>query len=103
MSKNNRILIIGAVISGATIAERYAEKLNRKVLVIERIKHVYIIKSNDLSIKVNIIRYIKQLILILFFLDHKILRLKIFKEFITDGYKGNLGVKYTPDNFLKKI
>ena len=65
--------------------------------------HLYIIKSNNLSIKFNVINYVKHSILILFFLDHKILRLKVIKDAITDGYKGALGVTYTPDNFLKKI
>ena len=40
MLKNNRILIIGAGISGATIAERYATKLNKKVTIIEKRDHV---------------------------------------------------------------
>ena len=64
--------------------------------------HLYIMKINNLSIRINIIGYIKEFIFISFFLDHKILRLKIFKEALIDGYKGNLGIKYTPQNFLKK-
>ncbi len=64
---------------------------------------VYILKSNNISIRTITILCIGQAILIMFFLDHKILRLKIFKDSVIDGYKGNLGIKYTPDNFLKKI
>ena len=33
---NYDIIIVGAGISGAVIAEQYANKLNKKVLVIER-------------------------------------------------------------------
>lgn len=34
------IIIVGAGISGATIAERYANKLNKKVLIIEKRDHI---------------------------------------------------------------
>src|SRR5215469_5967887 len=34
------VIIIGAGISGATLAERYATKLNKKVLVLEKRNHI---------------------------------------------------------------
>ncbi len=40
MESNYDIVIVGAGISGATIAERYANVLNKKVLVIEKRNHI---------------------------------------------------------------
>lgn len=37
---DDKIVIIGAGISGATLAERYANKLNKKVLIIEKRDHI---------------------------------------------------------------
>src|SRR5689334_10302768 len=36
----NHILVVGAGISGATIAERYATQLNKKVLIVEKRNHI---------------------------------------------------------------
>jgi len=38
--KNYDVLIIGAGISGLTLTERFANKLNKKVLIIEKRNHI---------------------------------------------------------------
>ncbi len=65
--------------------------------------HIYILKNSKLISKKEILNYvvynIKYYILIIFFLDKKILRLVVLSNALKDGFRENLGKKYDYRSF----